>query len=269
MTDVPKDVLALARTAALEAADAAAEITRGYFRQGIAVDSKADETPVTRADREAESAVRAVLERYFPDHGVIGEEYGSDNPDAEFVWVIDPIDGTKQFVTGNVGYGSLIALARRGKPLLGLIDMPMKRERWIAVEGEGARFTDHRGEHEARVRPCPSLSQAVVTTTSVEMFGTPESLAAFERLRAATRFTVYGNDCYGFGLLASGYLDLACEAQLGVYDFMALAPVVTEAGGIITNWRGEPVGLESGDRVLAAGDPEIHAAALSLLDQSA
>ncbi len=257
------------RSAALEAADAAAEVTRGYFRQDITVDSKADESPVTRADREAESAVRAVLERHFPDHGVIGEEHGSQDADAEFVWVIDPIDGTKQFVTGNVGYGSLIALARHGKPLLGLIDMPMKRERWVAVEGQGTRFTDHRGEREARVRSCPNLSEAVLNTTSVEMFATPDALAAFERLRAAARFTVYGNDCYGFGLLASGYLDLACEAQLGVYDFMALAPVIIEAGGVITNWRGEPVGLESGDRVLAAGDPEIHAAALSLLNQSA
>jgi len=257
------------RRAAEEAAEAAREITSGYFRQALTVDSKADESPVTRADREAELAVRAVLEGHFPDHGIIGEEFDSKDPDAEFVWVIDPIDGTKQFVTGNVGYGCLIALAREGMPLLGLIDMPMKRERWIGVTGSGAVFRDHRGEQPARVRSCGGLSEAVLTATAPEMFATGPRREAFKSLAAQTRFTVYGNDCYGFGLLSSGFIDLVCEAGLGVYDFMALAPVITEAGGLITNWRGEPVGLTSGDSVIAAGDKRCHDAALSLLSASA
>lgn len=257
------------RAAAEAAAEAAGKVTTGYFRQDLTVHSKADESPVTRADREAELAVRAVLETEFPDHGVIGEEHGSKDPDAEFVWIIDPIDGTKQFVTGNVGYGSLIALAHRGRPVLGLIDMPMKRERWIGVAGGGAVFRDQRGERPAKVRACAELSQAVLTATTPQMFAAGPRREAFERLSAQTRFTVYGNDCYGFGLLASGFIDLVCEAELGVYDFMALAPVIAEAGGIITNWRGEPVSLESGDCVIAAGDKRCHEAALSILGASA
>jgi inositol-phosphate phosphatase/L-galactose 1-phosphate phosphatase/histidinol-phosphatase len=269
MTESSTQFLERCLLVAFEAAEAARDVTSRYFRSALAVDSKADETPVTKADREAELAARAVFEKHFPDHGVIGEEFEAKDPGAEFTWIIDPIDGTKQFVTGNVGFGSLFALAQGGKPLLGLIDMPMKHERWWGAKGLGAYLRDHRGEERARVRPCAGLREAVVTATSPAMFKTPERRAAFDALAAESRFTVYGNDCYGFGLLASGFLDIACEADLGVYDFMALSPIVTEAGGLITNWRGEPVGLESGDSVLAAGDPRCHEAALSLLAASA
>jgi inositol-phosphate phosphatase/L-galactose 1-phosphate phosphatase/histidinol-phosphatase len=269
MTEPSAQFLERCLLVAFEAAEAARDVTSRYFRSALAVDSKSDESPVTKADREAELAARAVFGKHFPEHGVIGEEFEPKDPDAEFTWIVDPIDGTKQFVTGNVGFGSLFALAQDGRPLLGLIDMPMKHERWWGAKGLGAYLRDHRGEERARVRPCAALPEAILTSTSPAMFKTPERLAAFDALARQTRFTVYGNDCYGFGLLASGFLDLACEADLGVYDFMALSPIVTEAGGIITNWRGEPVGLGSGDTVLAAGDARCHEAALSLLGASA
>ena len=269
MTLHDADFLKTCRDLAGELADAAESVTTRYFRQDIPVDSKADDSPVTRADREAEAAVRTLIEARFPEHGIIGEEHGSKNPHAEYVWVIDPIDGTKQFVTGNPGYGCLIALVERGSPLLGVIDMPMKGERWTALAGHGAFFRDRQGERPARVRRCAGLSSAILTATTPEMFAGETRRAAFDRLSSSVRFTVYGNDCYGFGLLASGFLDLVCEAELGVYDIMALAPIVTEAGGVITDWRGEPVGLDSGDSVLAAGDPVCHSAALSLIRDAA
>jgi inositol-phosphate phosphatase/L-galactose 1-phosphate phosphatase/histidinol-phosphatase len=252
---------------AAEAADAAAAVTRGYFRREIDVISKNDESPVTRADREAELAARAVFEKHFPKHGIIGEEQGVSRGDAEFIWVIDPIDGTKQFVTGNIGYGSLFALTWNGEPLLGLIDMPMKHERWAAARGLGTLFTDYRGTHKSHVRACPTLSDAMLTATAPEMFKGPK-IPAFQRLSEAVRFTTWGNDCYGFGLLASGFVDLVVESSLGVYDYMALVPVIEEAGGIMTDWQGAPLTLQSDGSVIAAGDRRCLEATLSLLAES-
>jgi len=257
----PEGFIALGR----QLAAAAGDVARHYFRTAVDVDDKPDNSPVTRADREAETKMRELIAAAHPDHGVIGEEHGSDRPDAEFVWVLDPIDGTTRFITGNPLFGSLVALLRAGRPILGIIDLPMLGESWIGAAGQATRFHDRSGAREARVRSCARLDQAVLTASSPHMFGDQES-PAFERVRKAAKMVLYGGDCFNYGALASGFTDLAVEADMGVYDFLPLVPVVTGAGGIITDWAGRPLGLETDGRVIAAGDQRVHKAALALLD---
>ena len=243
-------------------ADAAAPIALKYFRSGVSVDHKADMSPVTAADREAEAAMRSLIADACPDHGIIGEEHGSQGADAEYVWVLDPIDGTQSFVTGKPLFGILIALTRNGAPILGVIDMPALGERWIGAEG---RPTPFNGE-DVKTRSCAALGEAWLYATSPEMFE-GNDVDAFERLRGKSRRTLYGADCYAYWLLANGTVDMVCEADLKPYDFCALVPVVKGAGGIITDWRGEELSVKSDGRVLAAGDATIHALALKELSR--
>jgi histidinol phosphatase-like enzyme (inositol monophosphatase family) len=245
-------------------AEAGRKVARQYFRQGLAVEDKADESPVTRADREAETALRQIIGKAYPGHGIYGEEFGIENPEAEFVWVLDPIDGTKRFITGNPLFGCLIALLQGGRPILGVIDMPALQERWTGAAGHATRFSDHRGSHEARVRPCDGLAVATVLATSPDMFTGPDA-APFQRLHAAAKLTLYGGDCFNYGLLASGFADLVIEADLAPYDHLAHAPIIAGAGGVMTDWQGRPTGLASDGRVICAGDARCHDLAISLL----
>ena len=241
-------------------ADAAGEVLKRYFRTPLAVEAKGDATPVTKADREAESAMRALISDAYPDHGILGEEFDPVNPDAEFVWVLDPIDGTKSFITGKPLFGILVALTQNGRPVLGIIDQPVLRERWRGLTGRAATFN----AAPARVRSCGAITDAMLYATSPEMFGGADA-EAFERLRSQVRHALYGCDCYAYGLLASGHVDLVVEASLQPYDYAALVPVVEGAGGIITDWAGKALTLASDGRVIAAGDAAIHALALDLL----
>lgn len=241
-------------------ADAAGEVLSHYFRTPMAVESKSDESPVTRADRDAEIAMRALIEDAHPDHGILGEEFDPVNPGAEFTWVLDPIDGTKSFITGKPLFGTLIALAQGGSPLLGIINQPVLAERWRGAKGKPATFNDA----PARVRTCNALTDAILYATSPHMFEGADA-EAFARVRDRVRHPLYGGDCYAYGLLASGHADLVVEASLQPYDFAALVPVVEGAGGIITDWSGDSLTLASDGRVIAAGDPRIHAQALDLL----
>lgn len=254
------EILAAAAAAAELMAEAVRPIVLGYFRHGVAIDTKADASPVTIADREAEARMREMITQAFPDHGILGEEHGSVRLDAEYVWVLDPIDGTKSFVTGKPLFGTLIALARRGRPVVGVIDAPALGERWIGVEGRPTTFNGQ----PASVRACPTLDQAWLYATSPQMFEGGDA-AAFERLRLRCRATNYGADCYAFGLLANGTVDLVCEASTKPYDYCALVPVIQGAGGVMTDWGGRPLEIESDGRVLAAGDAALHAAALAVL----
>lgn len=241
-------------------ADASGAIIRRYFRTGLTVDDKPDLSPVTAADRETETALRRLIGEAFPDHGVIGEEYPAERPDAEHVWVLDPIDGTKSFVTGRPLFGTLIGLVRRGVPILGVIDHPALGERWIGAAG---RPTTLNGRA-VRVRPCPALDRAALFASSPHMFEGPAG-AAFDQVRRRARQVVYGSDCYHYGLVASGFGDLAIEAGMGLHDYIAAAPVIQGAGGIMTDWHGAALTTASGDRVIAAGDPRVHEQALEIL----
>jgi inositol-phosphate phosphatase / L-galactose 1-phosphate phosphatase / histidinol-phosphatase len=245
---------------ALALADAAGAAIRPYFRQKITVDEKPDRSPVTAADREAEAAMRAVIEARCPDHGIIGEELGRVREDARFVWVLDPIDGTKSFISGVPLFGTLIALCRDGRPVLGIIDQPVSHERWVGVEGRPSRFNGTA----IRCRRCPDLGRATLFATTPDMF-TGGNAAAFSRLHDAVKLVRYGGDCYAYGLLASGFIDLVCEADMKPYDYCAMVPIVEGAGGVATDWRGGPLNLAADGRVVVAGDRRAHRAALALL----
>lgn len=243
-----------------ELADAAGPIVRRYFRQGVAVDDKPDTSPVTIADREAESALRALIETRFPDHGILGEEHGSVRTDAERVWVLDPIDGTKSFISGVPLFGTLIALVERGAPVLGVIDQPISRERWIGARGHKSTLNGR----PISTRACASLGAATLFATSPDMFKGADA-EGFQRLKSAVKLARFGGDCYAYGLLAAGFVDLVVEAGLKPYDYAALVPVITGAGGGMTDWEGKPLTLASEGRVLACGDPGLAAAARGFL----
>ncbi|MDH3739036.1 MAG: histidinol-phosphatase [Alphaproteobacteria bacterium] len=253
---------------ALKLADASGPVVLGYFRTNLAVERKDDASPVTRADREAETVLRQLLAAEAPAHGVLGEEHGSERLDAEYVWVLDPIDGTRAFVNGIPLFGTLIALTRNGAPVLGVIDHPALGERWLGVAGA---TTVHWGRGDAgapvKSRACGGLDQALLCATSPEMFSA-DQLARFQRIQSAARDTRFGTDCYAYSMVASGETDLVVEAGMQPYDYLAHAVVVAGAEGTITDWQGAPLTLNSPGTVLAAGDARVHAAALTLLSEA-
>ena len=249
--------------AAEAAAEAAGAVIRPLFRSPLLVEAKGDASPVTEADRGAERAMREVLGARFPDHGIWGEEYGPDRAEAEYLWVLDPIDGTRAFVTGRPLFGTLIGLLHRGVPVLGLIDQPGIGERWIGAAGRPTRFRSPLGGA-AGCRPCARLAEAELSCTSPDMFA-PADGPGFERLRAAARRVTWGGDCYSYGLLALGLVDVIAESTMKPWDWAALVPVVEGAGGRVTGWRGERLTLESDGRVLAVGDPSLLPEAVALL----
>ena len=250
-------------TAAEDAADVAGAVIRPLFRSSLLVEAKGDASPVTRADKEAEEAIRTLIAERFPDHGVIGEEYGADRPDAEWVWVVDPIDGTRAFVTGRPLFGSLIGLLHRGEPVLGIIDQPVTGERWVGVKGRRKRFRAPLGG-DAGCRPCAAVGEAELSCTSPDMF-TPADRPGFERLRGAARRVTWGGDCYSYGLMALGLVDIVAECTMKIWDWAALVPIVEGAGGRVTGWNGETLTAESDGRILAVGDPALLEEAVRLL----
>jgi len=241
-------------------ADVSGGIARRYFRSGVGIEIKPDKSPVTRADREAEAEIRTLIKAQYPAHGVIGEEHGRDRPDAEFVWVLDPIDGTKSFITGRPTFGTLIALLQQGRPVLGIVDHPALAERWVGASG---RPTLMNGKP-VRTRACPELAQAALSASSPHYFRDSAG-PAFERMRLAARQTLYSADCYAYGMVASGWSDLHVDAKMDIYDYLAAVPVIIGAGGVMTDWQGQPLTMNSSDRVAASGDPRLHEAVLKLL----
>jgi histidinol phosphatase-like enzyme (inositol monophosphatase family) len=237
-------------------ADAAGTVIRGYFRRPAGLEIKDDRSPVTLADREAEAAMRRLIEAERSGDGIVGEEYGVREGVTGRRWVLDPIDGTHSFTAGRAIFGTLIALVENDWPVLGVIDQPVQRERWIGVAGRGTTFNGA----PVRTRTCAQLEGAVMATTSPHYFGEDAALR-YLALTAATsgghtRMTpIYGGDCYNYGLLASGQIDLVCESGLKLHDFAALVPIVEGAGGRMCDWNGEPLTAESQGHVLAIGDP--------------
>lgn len=233
-------------------ADVAGDAIRPWFRARFEIETKADASPVTQADRAAEAAIRAVLRTERPEDGIVGEEYGNEREEAGRVWVIDPIDGTRSFIAGRPIFGTLVALLEAGRPVLGVIDQPIARDRWIGVAGRPTLFNGAT----ARTRACGALERAHLATTSPNLFAEDER-AAFARVQAAVRDTLWGGDCHNYALLASGHLDLVVEAGLKLHDFAALVPVVEGAGGRMCDWRGHALTAESDGRVIALGDAGI------------
>ena len=238
-------------TLAQRLAEAAGQAIRPHFR-AVAAERKGDATPVTLADRAAEEAMRAILKAERPDDGIVGEEFGSENGSATRQWVLDPIDGTADFLAGRPLFGTLIALLVDGWPVLGIIDQPILGERWLGVTGQQTTLNGQ----PARTRACRALADATIATTGPHYFDDHQG-AHFMALAAKTdhRRMVMGGDCYNYAMLASGQIDLVCEANLKLHDWAALVPIVEGAGGTMCDWNGEPLHADSDGHVLAIGDP--------------
>jgi len=251
-----------------EALLAFAEVLAGEARQLVHaanaapkdIQYKSDGSPVTDLDRRIEKRMRVLIEDRYPEHGIFGEEYDSRNLDAEFVWVLDPIDGTMAFIAGIPVYGTLIGLAHRGRPFLGVIEHPATNERWVGITGQFAR---HNGEA-VRVRGCERLAEAVLTNSNPDFFN-PAEFNAFSALKARIRYVQYGGSCYAYAKLASGCTDLAVDACYDPFDVFATIAVIEGAGGVVSDWTGQAIDLNWRGRILAAGSREIHQQALAIL----
>jgi inositol-phosphate phosphatase/L-galactose 1-phosphate phosphatase/histidinol-phosphatase len=241
-------------------ADIARKLARKHFRKTTAYERKADDSPVTIADKAIETAMRSAIAAKFPDHSILGEEMGK-TAGANSIWVLDPIDGTKSFLTGMPLFGALIAFIDEGEIKVGVIEIPALGERWSSKTGH----VTHNGKP-CRTSACKNLGDARVYTSSPDFFKDPADWERYDRMSRAAAFRRFGGDCYQYGLLASGYCDLVVEASLMPYDFLALVPVIEAAGGVITDWSGRPLGLESGEKVVAAATPDLHAQALKILN---
>ena len=247
-------------------ADAARAVIVPHFRADHAIEDKPTasiaEQPVTRADRDAEQAIRDLIIETYPEHGILGEELGEHNPGADYTWVIDPIDGTRAFIAGFTVFGTLIALSHRGTPIIGVLDQPVLKERFVG----SARGATLNGAP-IHARACPRLDQAVWALTDPRMMDTPARRAVYERLLRETRFPQFGGNCYAYAMLAAGVIDVVTESDLKPWDVAALAPIVEGAGGVITGWDGGPA-ADSGD-LLACGDAALHEELLPLFKGAA
>ncbi len=257
----PQDLIATAHVLADQSGPAILE----YFRTSMAVDNKAGPTgydPVTEADRAAERVIRRRLADLHPAHGILGEEMGQTRSDSPYTWVIDPIDGTRAFITGMPLWGTLIGVTERGRVIAGLMDQPYTRERvWSAGDATFWRGTGG-DTRPVRTAPCKALADARLTTTSPDLFTAGAERQIFDALKAEARLTRFGGDCYAYCLLAAGHIDIIVEAGLKAYDIVALVPIIEAAGGVVTTWDGSRP--EAGGRILACGDPRLHAAALAI-----
>jgi len=245
------------------AADVAGAVIRPFFRSGIGTDLKTDASPVTIADRSAEQAMRAVLAERFPTHGILGEEFGLQNPGAALRWVLDPIDGTRAFITGRPSFGTLIALLADGVPIIGIIDQPVTGERWVGARGMATRFHSALGGT-IGTRRCPALAQAELGATTPDMF-VGDDEPRWKRLTGAAGRTYYGGDCYTYGLVAIGQIDICVDATMKIWDWAALVPVVEGAGGRVTDWQGRPLRPDSDGRTVAVGDATLLPQVLDVL----
>jgi len=240
-------------------ADEAGQIIRPYFRSGVDVESKSDETPVTIADKAVEARLREIIEQHRPDDGIIGEEYGIKDSATQYTWVLDPIDGTKSFIAGRPTFGTLIALCEDGVPVLGIIDQPILKERWIGAKGQPTMFN---GEI-VKTRKCNSLNKAFVASTTPIMF-----LDRGVSIEKASKSVLWGGDCYSYGLLANGGLDAVIESDMGTHDYAAMPPIINGAGGLMCDWEGKDLNIlnpEQKSTVLAVGDKRIKQEILTIL----
>lgn len=235
-----------------------------FFRTMLAAEDKSRGglyDPVTEADRAAETAMRRLLKRSFPAHGIVGEEFGSEREDAEFVWVLDPIDGTRAFMAGLPLWGTLIGLLRGGVPAYGLMNQPFIGEMFYGDGGSAAYMGPH-GPRPLLTRRCNALDKAILSTTSPRLFDAA-GLPAFESLEREAQITRYGYDCYAYAMLAAGHIDVVVESGLKPYDIVALIPIIEGAGGVVTTWDGGPAA--AGGSIVACGDPRLHEVVLRRL----
>jgi len=237
------------------------QIIKKYYKKDIDFEIKEDSSPVTKADKEVERSIRALIKSTYPNHGIIGEEFEDTNIDAEYKWVIDPIDGTKSFMIRRPIFGTLLSLLHNELPILGIIDQPILGERWTGAAGYATNFNSNITE----TRECSCLAEAVLCTTSPNLFS-DDDFIKFEDIRKKSQYVVYGGDCYSYGLLARGDVDVVIETGLKIHDFLAFRPIIEGAKGIITDWEGNPITYNSDGRVLACGDKKVHKEIIRMLN---
>ena len=250
MPQCPPDLVTFAHALG----DIACDMLRRRARDTVAVDTKGDGSPVTEVDRAVETALREAIRRVHPGHGTIGEEFGADRADAEWVWILDPLDGTREFIQGLPLFGTLIALAHRGEIVLGLAEQPLTRDRFIGAEGHGSTWNGA----PMRVRPCAGIAEAVVSTTGYDSFAAHRE-GVLRPLRRAARGVANGDTWMLFGLLAAGRIDAIASDGFFLHDYAALDAIVRHAGGVVTDWAGRRLTLASDRSILAAGDARVHA----------
>jgi inositol-phosphate phosphatase / L-galactose 1-phosphate phosphatase / histidinol-phosphatase len=247
-------------------ADISATLAKKYFRSQITGEfEKEDNSPVTKADREIEKLIRDEIEKKYPNHGIIGEEFGNKNINADYVWILDPIDGTSSFIIGRPLFGTLISLTFKGKAILGIVNQPINNERWVGIADQGSFFNGAK----IQTRKCSELSNAVMCASSSFYFKDEDS-KMFEELCTLTKYqklggVIYGGDCYSYASLASGFIDIVMDPGLQVYDYAALQPIISEAGGVVTDWQGNDPNLQSNVKLIACGDKKLHEKIIKLI----
>ena len=255
-TGVPEEFVVFIQSLA----DEAGKILLPASASRPGIELKPDRSYVTAVDKEIEAKLRKLIVARYPDHGIHGEEHGDERLDADLVWVLDPIDGTAPFIAGVPVFGTLIALLSKGVPILGVIDHPVTRDRWLGAVG---RPTTRNG-HVCRTRSCPSIAEALMTSSNPDFFSAAER-PAFEALRSRTQWRIYGGSCFSYGLMASGRTDVSIDAGFSIHDYAPYKPILEGAGGVITDWEGNPITMHTGRRIVAAGDPARHRDALALV----
>lgn len=255
-TSVPEEFVAFAHGLA----DEAGRILLPACASRPGIEIKPDRSYVTAIDKQIEANLRNLIAARYPGHGIHGEEHGAERLDADHVWVLDPIDGTAPFIAGVPVFGTLIALLSKGVPILGIIDHPVTRDRWFGAVG---RPTTRNGEI-CRTRSCPSIAEALMSASNPDFFNESER-PAFEALRARTQWRIYGGSCFSYGLMASGRTDVAIDTGFSIHDYAPYKPILEGAGGVVTDWEGNPITIRTGRRILAAGDPARHRDALALV----
>lgn len=246
-------------------ADLSAEVILPHFRNLLLVEDKSGGgkyDPVTTADKLAEQVIRAEVAAKWPDHDMRGEEFGGESSGAEFCWLVDPIDGTRPFIMGLPVWGTLIALTQRDEPILGLMNQPFTDERFWSTP-DGAFYRKGGSEQSISTRACSRLGDAILSTTSPDLFATQEDKNRFDVLSEKVRMRWFGGDCYGYCLLAAGHIDLIVESGLNAHDIAPLIPIIEAAGGCVTSWSGGSA--VAGGQTIACGDPVLHEAALKVL----
>lgn len=242
-------------------ADIGREIGLKYFRRQPDEEQKPDHSFVTQADQEIEAAMIEVIRKNHPDHGIRGEEYGAHQADAEFVWVLDPIDGTHNYIAGLPSFGSILGLTKNGRPILGVIEFLVAKERWLGITDQGSWLDDR----PIKVRPTTKLKDAILAASGPQFYA-PDSMAKFQEVCEASRLEAWGGNCIHYGLLASGTVDIVIEASLKPHDYLPVMPVVLGAGGVCSDWQGKELTFASEGKVLMSATKELHAEALEILN---
>ena len=243
-------------------ADESSKIIKEYFRKPLTINNKEDESPVTIADKNTESKIRELIEDKYPNHGILGEEFDTKNTSSEYTWVIDPIDGTRSFIAGHKDFGTLIALLYNQKPIIGIINCPMHDERWIGVNGKNTTLNGK----DVRTSNIKDINKSYLSSTGLYMFENSNFKKKFEKIIKETRYHRFGGDCYNYGMIASGYIDIVIEDTLKAHDYMALIPVIEGAGGKITDKYGDLIDLQSDGSIVVSANEILHKKLIDIIN---